>query len=128
MFRMTGLQPCPFGTTSIRTVPLTKKDESQMPGPAHYQDAKHRSDDRLSHAFASTTSRLYSPPAVCCKVDGLHTASYHDYHVHRITPLLTHMRCQKHMSALKASYLAATLCVYNSVATVCQIWKPAILV
>ena len=35
--RMQGIQKYPFGTTSVRTAPLTKKDELHMPGPTHYQ-------------------------------------------------------------------------------------------
>ena len=71
--RMAGFNQCPFGTTSSRTIPLTKKDESQMPGPAYYQDVRPKTNDRLSHTFASTTSRLYSPPAVCLTTSRLCT-------------------------------------------------------
>lgn len=32
-----GVLKHPFGTTSVRTAPLVKRDELNMPGPAHYQ-------------------------------------------------------------------------------------------
>ncbi|KAL5457127.1 hypothetical protein EMCRGX_G034367 [Ephydatia muelleri] len=59
---------CPFGSTSVRTVPLIKRDTVDLPGPAQYQQ-----DDllvtmtrrqKLSSCFASATKRLPSPPAI----------------------------------------------------------------
>ena len=76
MCRVFGIQKYPFGTTSVRTAPLIKKDELHMPGPAHYQETaeentpqegratKAKSTPKLSHTFASTTKRLYSPPSI----------------------------------------------------------------
>lgn len=67
----------------MRTAPLVKKDELDIPGPAHYQkgtgnggESSEGSSDRpikFSHMFASTTGRLYTPPkivTVSCKVYG----------------------------------------------------------
>jgi hypothetical protein len=77
-----GTYKCPFGSTAVRTAPLIKRDEMLFPGPAHYQQrpasAKagtttdgdktrrggHASGERSSYTFASTTSRLYSPPSI----------------------------------------------------------------
>ena len=49
-------------------MPLTRKDEYQMPGPADYQDSENKqlTSHHLSHAFASTTNRLYTPPPTVC--------------------------------------------------------------
>ena len=78
--RMQGIRKCPFGTTSVRTAPLVKRDELYLPGPAHYhqqsqpqgeqqgvgEDGKgaNSKPQRLSHSFASTSKRLYSPPSI----------------------------------------------------------------
>lgn len=71
--RLDGSNRIPFGSTSVRTVPLTKKDVFHMPGPADYQDSKTQSPryynkDKLSHTFASSSKRLYSPNTVGCGV------------------------------------------------------------
>ena len=60
------VQGSPFGSTSVRTLPLHKKDDIYTPGPAHYQDTNQSTEkhDRFSHSFASKTKRLYSPPAI----------------------------------------------------------------
>ena len=81
-FRFHGTYKCPFGSTSVRTAPLVKRDEIMYPGPAHYQQRppsakggattsdRERmggvqvSGERPSYTFASTTSRLYSPPNI----------------------------------------------------------------
>ena len=81
--RFHGTYKCPFGSTAVRTAPLIKRDEMMFPGPAHYQQRpstakgggttadgeKTRgggqvSDEKPSYTFASTTSRLYSPPSI----------------------------------------------------------------
>ena len=78
--RMQGIRKCPFGTTSVRTAPLVKRDELYLPGPAHYHQQSHPQGEqqgggedgkganskpqRLSHSFASTSKRLYSPPSI----------------------------------------------------------------
>ena len=77
--RMQGIRKCPFGTTSVRTAPLVKRDELYMPGPAHYHQQSQSQGEqgggeegkganskpqRLSHTFASTSKRLYSPPSI----------------------------------------------------------------
>jgi hypothetical protein len=76
-----GTFKCPFGSTAMRTAPLIKRDEILGPGPAHYQPGRRpvktdpaargggrpqepREEGRPSHTFASTTSRLYSPPSI----------------------------------------------------------------
>ncbi|CAI7994998.1 Sperm-tail PG-rich repeat-containing protein 2, partial [Geodia barretti] len=63
--------------TSVRTAPLIKKDVILGPGPAHYQPSESQSvepgdggrsqqprETKPSYTFASTTSRLYSPPSI----------------------------------------------------------------
>ena len=35
--RFHGMHKCPFGSTSVRTAPLIRKDEINGPGPARYQ-------------------------------------------------------------------------------------------
>lgn len=62
-YRFDGFRNCPFGSTSVRTVPLTKKDEPLMPGPADYHKIEAKSNDRPSHTFISHTKRLHSPLA-----------------------------------------------------------------
>ena len=84
IFRFHGTFKCPFGSTSLRTAPLIKRDQILGPGPAHYQQGsasgkeadrsgkagkkirnETRSDtEKPSYTFASTTSRLYSPPSI----------------------------------------------------------------
>lgn len=81
-YRLQGIHKYPFGTTSVRTAPLTKKDEYYMPGPAHYQrdvmSGEEEAGDtvvhggikppghspRPSYTFSSTSKRLYSPPRI----------------------------------------------------------------
>ncbi|XP_041363261.1 sperm-tail PG-rich repeat-containing protein 2-like [Gigantopelta aegis] len=56
-----------FGTTSSRIQGLTKKDEADKPGPAHYQikEKLHPScHDGLTSNFASVTYRLAEPPGI----------------------------------------------------------------
>lgn len=77
LFRLQGIQKHPFGSTSVRTAPLVKKDELDMPGPAHYQKKTESGEDdpegevksynrplKFNHMFASTTGRLYTPPKI----------------------------------------------------------------
>lgn len=57
-----------FGSGSVRTAPLVKKDERLLPGPAHYHQQGEGNPPpakpRSSYTFASTSKRLYSPPSV----------------------------------------------------------------
>ncbi|KAL5018397.1 hypothetical protein ScPMuIL_004119 [Solemya velum] len=56
-----------FGTTSVRTEPMTKRDEVEVPGPAHYQIRVKPPKTRynqLSSTFASVTNRLNEVPTV----------------------------------------------------------------
>ena len=85
--RMQGIRKCPFGTTSVRTAPLVKRDELYLPGPGHYHQQSQPQGEqqgggeegkganskpqRLSHTFASTSKRLYSPPSIVTV--GLHS-------------------------------------------------------
>ena len=78
MCSINGIHRHPFGSTSVRTAPLIKKDEFHMPGPAHYQqDPSSEEADpdapqpqiktqkpKKSFMFSSTSKRLYSPPAI----------------------------------------------------------------
>lgn len=66
---------CPFGSTSMRTVPLVNRDAIDLPGPAQYQNAgqdelliKMTQRQKLSSCFASTTKRLPSPPAIATEI------------------------------------------------------------
>ncbi len=75
---MNGTHLHPFGTTSMRTAPLVKKDAMYMPGPASYpnnssvdeldpegpQPVKTNQMPKNSSMFSSTSKRLYSPPAI----------------------------------------------------------------
>ena len=54
-----------FGTTSVRIKPITKKEEQEVPGPAHYQIKEKPFKTKypnLSSTFASVTSRVVEPP------------------------------------------------------------------
>jgi hypothetical protein len=73
--RLQGIQKHPFSSTSVRTAPLVKRDELDMPGPAHYQKDSEEPDGnnpdescnrppKRSHMFSSTTGRLYTPPKI----------------------------------------------------------------
>ncbi|XP_022087491.1 sperm-tail PG-rich repeat-containing protein 2-like [Acanthaster planci] len=57
-----------FGSTSVRIKPITKREDTAQPGPAHYQvkDRPHysRYSQNVSANFASQTERLHSPPPV----------------------------------------------------------------
>ena len=56
-----------FGTTSMRTNAITKKDEVEQPGPNHYQIKEKPFKSRynqLSSTFASVTTRLKEEPQV----------------------------------------------------------------
>ncbi|XP_070544297.1 sperm-tail PG-rich repeat-containing protein 2-like [Ptychodera flava] len=57
-----------FGTTSVRIQPMTKKQETAQPGPAHYQVKEKQNYSRytqnVSANFASQSNRLHSPPPV----------------------------------------------------------------
>ncbi|XP_064382075.1 sperm-tail PG-rich repeat-containing protein 2-like isoform X2 [Halichondria panicea] len=78
-----GVHQHPFGTTSVRTVPLVKKDDLHMPGPADYlkQDPSSEEVDpesthlmkatqrpKNSSMFSSTSKRLYVPPAIVADI------------------------------------------------------------
>ena len=83
--RFHGTYKYPFGSTSVRTAPLIRKDEINGPGPAHYQRRRAQSGkaeggrggegetSKPSCTFASTTSRLYSPPNIVTVRLSLHT-------------------------------------------------------
>lgn len=54
-----------FGTTSVRIKPITKKEEQEVPGPAHYQIKEKPFKTKypnLTSTFASVTSRVVEPP------------------------------------------------------------------
>lgn len=54
-----------FGTTSVRIKPITKKEEQEVPGPAHYQVKEKPFKTKypnLTSTFASVTSRVVEPP------------------------------------------------------------------
>lgn len=56
-----------FGTTSVRIKPITKKEEVEVPGPAHYQIKEKPFQNRyqnMTAQFSSVTSRLKDPPTV----------------------------------------------------------------
>ncbi|KAK3090851.1 hypothetical protein FSP39_015224 [Pinctada imbricata] len=56
-----------FGTTSVRIKPITRKDDQEQPGPAHYQVKEKPFRNRypnLSSTFASVTARLNDPPPI----------------------------------------------------------------
>ena len=56
-----------FGTTSVRTNAITKKDDTETPGPNHYQIKEKPFKSRynqLSSTFASVTARLKDEPIV----------------------------------------------------------------
>ena len=63
---MTKKNKVAFGTSSVRTVPMTRTHEDLFPGPAHYTntDKKAKQDVQLSSTFASLTDRLHSPPPI----------------------------------------------------------------
>ncbi|KAK7003979.1 sperm-tail PG-rich repeat-containing protein 2, partial [Biomphalaria glabrata] len=53
-----------FGTTSTRIEPLSKKEDIEVPGPAHYQIKEKPFKPKYPHLgsnFASVTARLKSP-------------------------------------------------------------------
>ena len=56
-----------FGTTAVRINPMTKKNEMELPGPAHYQVKDKVCEPRyqqLSSNFASLSTRLSEPPTI----------------------------------------------------------------
>jgi hypothetical protein len=56
-----------FGTTSVRVKSITKKDETEVPGPAHYQVKEKPFQNRyqnLTSTFSSVTARLNDPPTI----------------------------------------------------------------
>ena len=63
---MTTKKKVPFGSSSVRTAPMTKTHEDLFPGPAHYTntDKKTKQDAQPSSTFASLTDRLHSPPPI----------------------------------------------------------------
>ncbi|CAB4000427.1 Hypothetical predicted protein [Paramuricea clavata] len=63
---MTSKKKVAFGTSSVRTAPMTRTHEDSLPGPAHYTntDKKPKQDVQLSSTFASLTDRLHSPPPI----------------------------------------------------------------
>jgi hypothetical protein len=60
-----------FGTSSIRTVPLVKKDDYELPGPAQYHSNSGDTPSpvlRPSSMFSSNSKRLYSPPTIVTSI------------------------------------------------------------
>jgi hypothetical protein len=60
-----------FGSTSVRTESLVKRDEFNKPGPAHYQSPKRSNSaggSRPSANFLSTSKRLYEPPPIVTSI------------------------------------------------------------
>ncbi|XP_048761282.2 sperm-tail PG-rich repeat-containing protein 2-like [Ostrea edulis] len=56
-----------FGTTSVRVKSITKKDETEVPGPAHYQVKEKPFQNRyqnLTSTFSSVTARLNETPTI----------------------------------------------------------------
>ncbi len=56
-----------FGTTAVRIQPMTKNDQPDQPGPAHYQVKEKANMPRYHQAsstFASLTGRLSEPPNI----------------------------------------------------------------
>lgn len=55
-----------FGSTSSRIAPMTRRQEEQMPGPAHYltKEKSKGKEVQPSATFVSATGRLYTPPGV----------------------------------------------------------------
>ena len=81
---------CPFGSTSVRTAPLVKKDVILGPGPARYQQlesqpaekgGRGQQESKPSYTFASTTSRLYSPPSIVTVTTSLSTVFHSVLHM-----------------------------------------------
>ncbi len=84
---MNGVHQHPFGTTSVRTVPLVKKDALYMPGPARYPQSSLSEEldpegtqpvrpiqvPKKSSMFSSTSKRLYSPPAIMTVSSSVYT-------------------------------------------------------
>jgi hypothetical protein len=66
LYSMTSKKKVAFGSSSVRTVPMTRTHEDLLPGPAHYTntDKKPNQDFQLSSTFASVTDRLHSPPPI----------------------------------------------------------------
>ena len=62
---MTNKKKVAFGSSSVRTAPLTRTQEDLFPGPAHYTNKDNKQKDvQLSSTFASLTERLHSPPPI----------------------------------------------------------------
>ena len=97
--RYHGAYKCPFGSTAVRTAPLVKRDEILGPGPAHYQrkpqleqsessrkgeqkGGLHANEEKLSYTFASTTSRLYSPPSIVTVRQSIYIVLQIDAYIH----------------------------------------------
>lgn len=55
-----------FGSTSSRIAPMVRRQEEQMPGPAHYLTADKSKSKEVppSSTFVSATGRLHTPPGV----------------------------------------------------------------
>lgn len=68
---MTSNKKPAFGSSSMRSVPLTRIHEDLFPGPAHYTNMENppKKEVQLSSTFASATNRLHSqPPTVKVRV------------------------------------------------------------
>ena len=56
-----------FGTTSTRSRPMLRRDDLELPGPAHYQPKEKPFRPRYAQPtanFSSVTNRLVEPPNV----------------------------------------------------------------
>jgi len=72
-----------FGTTSQRINQITKKDETEMPGPNHYQVKEKPFKSRyhnLSSTFASVTSRLKDEDQTVRVSEAFFKDTSHHYH------------------------------------------------
>ena len=85
---MTSKKKVAFGSSSVRTAPITRTHEDLFPGPAHYTntDKKPKQQDvQLSSTFASLTDRLHSPPPI---VKVTHFQSFHKLLYHQTVFIL----------------------------------------
>lgn len=100
-----------FGTTSTRTQPVLKREDLELPGPAHYQPKEKPFQPRYvqpTSNFASVTNRLTEPPAVIKEMPP--PGSYdviHSYMKSQVKPEIAKPRTdaanRKHNSFLSAA-------------------------
>ncbi|KAK6187746.1 hypothetical protein SNE40_005703 [Patella caerulea] len=79
-----------FGTTSARIQVLNKKEETEIPGPAHYQVKDKPYTTRLQQMtsnFSSLTNRLTEPPSVVKEIPPPGSYEVHKSYINsQITP------------------------------------------